>query len=99
MLPPQQKLQWAKHQRMEGNKLFATGEYKEAMDVYLTCLVAMDQSSKNKNGDAEEEEIQKSGKLVYKSKDHFEWLNLNTGYEALEKKIKRHLVKNLNLVL
>ena len=56
MLPPQQKLQWAKHQRMEGNKLFAAGEYKEAMDVYLTCLVAMDQNSKNKNGDAEEEE-------------------------------------------
>ncbi len=56
MLPPQQKLQWAKHQRMEGNKLFAAGEYKEAMDVYLTCLVAMDQSSKNNSGDAEEEE-------------------------------------------
>eukprot|EP00986_Skeletonema_menzelii_P004202 scaffold1416_cov142-Skeletonema_menzelii.AAC.3 len=55
MLPPQQKLQWTKHQRMEGNKLFAIGEYKEAMDVYLTCLVAMDQSSKNNSGDAEEE--------------------------------------------
>jgi tetratricopeptide (TPR) repeat protein len=46
MLTPQQKLRWAKHQRKEGNKIFAAGEYKDAMDVYLTCLVAMDQSSK-----------------------------------------------------
>jgi tetratricopeptide (TPR) repeat protein len=46
MLTPQQKLQWAKYQRKEGNKIFADGEYKEAMDIYLTCLVAMDQSSK-----------------------------------------------------
>lgn len=46
MLTPQQKLRWAKHQRKEGNKIFAAGGYKDAMDVYLTCLVAMDQSSK-----------------------------------------------------
>ena len=44
-LNPQQKIEWAKYQRTEGNVLFARGEYKEAMDVYLTCLVAMDQSS------------------------------------------------------
>ncbi len=60
MLTPQQKLQWAKHQRKEGNKIFAAGEYKDAMDVYLTCLVAMDQSSKenenNMKAVAEEEE-------------------------------------------
>lgn len=56
MLPPPQKLQWATHQRKEGNKLFATGEYKDAMDVYLTCLVAMDQSSKENDGKAAEEE-------------------------------------------
>ena len=36
------KIEWATHQRKEGNALFARGEYKEAMDVYLTCLVAMD---------------------------------------------------------
>lgn len=41
-LTPSQKLEWAKDQRMEGNKLFVKKEYKEAMDVYLTCLVAMD---------------------------------------------------------
>ena len=39
----QQKMEWAKFQRLEGNTLFARGEYAEAMDVYLTCLVAMDQ--------------------------------------------------------
>ena len=44
-LNPQQKIEWAKYQRTEGNVLFAKGEYKEAMDVYLTCLVAMDQTS------------------------------------------------------
>ena len=60
MLTPQQKLRWAKHQRKEGNKIFASGEYKDAMDVYLTCLVAMDQSPKenenNMKAVAEEEE-------------------------------------------
>jgi tetratricopeptide (TPR) repeat protein len=54
MLPPQQKLLWSKHQRTEGNKLFAAREYKEAMDVYLTCLVAMDQSSKDDSKAQEE---------------------------------------------
>jgi len=44
-LNPEQKIEWAKHQRQEGNDLFAKGDYKEAMDVYLTCLVAMDKSS------------------------------------------------------
>jgi hypothetical protein len=39
----QQKMEWAKFQRLEGNILFARGEYADAMDVYLTCLVAMDQ--------------------------------------------------------
>lgn len=38
----QQKMEWAKCHRLEGNALFAKGEYAEAMDVYLTCLVAMD---------------------------------------------------------
>lgn len=42
---PPKKIKWAKCQRQEGNALFVQGNYKEAMDVYLTCLVAMDQSS------------------------------------------------------
>jgi len=31
-------------QRQEGNKLYSKMQYKEAMDVYLTCLVAIDKS-------------------------------------------------------
>lgn len=40
-LLPKEKIKWAKQQRQEGNKRYAAGNYKEAMDVYLTCLVAM----------------------------------------------------------
>eukprot|EP00978_Attheya_sp_CCMP212_P008142 scaffold18983_cov53-Attheya_sp.AAC.1 len=43
-----QKLEWAKQQRVEGNILFGVGEYQEAMDVYLTCLVAMDTTTSKK---------------------------------------------------
>eukprot|EP00550_Attheya_septentrionalis_P004873 CAMPEP_0198298016 /NCGR_PEP_ID=MMETSP1449-20131203/39304_1 /TAXON_ID=420275 /ORGANISM="Attheya septentrionalis, Strain CCMP2084" /LENGTH=444 /DNA_ID=CAMNT_0043999167 /DNA_START=237 /DNA_END=1571 /DNA_ORIENTATION=- len=47
-----QKIEWAKQQRVEGNILFGVGEYQEAMDVYLTCLVAMDTTtSKKQSGD------------------------------------------------
>jgi tetratricopeptide (TPR) repeat protein len=38
-LNDEQKLEWAKIQRKEGNVLYARKEYKEAIDVYLTCLV------------------------------------------------------------
>jgi tetratricopeptide (TPR) repeat protein len=44
-LTHQQKIEWAAAQRKQGNVLFGTGDYKEAMDVYLTCLVAMDVSN------------------------------------------------------
>lgn len=47
----EEKLDWAKAQRGEGNALFADREYREAMDVYVTCLVAMD---KLKGSDIEE---------------------------------------------
>ena len=52
-LTPAKKLEWAKKQRIEGNRLFAKMEYKEAMDVYLTCFVAMDKlpSSDNETRD------------------------------------------------
>ncbi|KAL9189912.1 hypothetical protein ACHAXT_009587 [Thalassiosira profunda] len=57
-LDPRQKIEWATHQRKEGNALFARGEYKEAMDVYLTCLVAMDgQQSDASTDDQVDEEI------------------------------------------
>ena len=44
-LPPAAKLEWAETQRQEGNKLFAKGLYEEAIDVYLTCLVAADKDA------------------------------------------------------
>eukprot|EP00581_Thalassiosira_minuscula_P018672 CAMPEP_0183734132 /NCGR_PEP_ID=MMETSP0737-20130205/42986_1 /TAXON_ID=385413 /ORGANISM="Thalassiosira miniscula, Strain CCMP1093" /LENGTH=361 /DNA_ID=CAMNT_0025967549 /DNA_START=76 /DNA_END=1161 /DNA_ORIENTATION=+ len=43
-LDPSKRIEWAKNQRREGNTMFAKGDYKEAMDVYLTCLVAIDQT-------------------------------------------------------
>ncbi|KAL7486280.1 hypothetical protein ACHAW6_011873 [Cyclotella cf. meneghiniana] len=43
-LTRQQKMEWAAAQRKQGNVLFGNGDYKEAMDIYLTCLVAMDVS-------------------------------------------------------
>jgi tetratricopeptide (TPR) repeat protein len=43
-LSPTQKLQWAELQRLAGNKLYAEGDYKEAIDVYLTCLVVKSDS-------------------------------------------------------
>lgn len=48
-----EKLEWAKLQRAEGNRLFAAAEYNEAMDVYLTCLVAADQSGPKKTATTE----------------------------------------------
>lgn len=38
-LPEDKKLEWAQLQRQEGNTLYVNKEYKEAIDVYLTCLV------------------------------------------------------------
>lgn len=50
---PPQKIEWAKRQRQEGNRLFSIGNYKEAMDVYLTCLVAMDSSRASSANDGD----------------------------------------------
>mmetsp|Transcript_21858 Transcript_21858/g.44502 ORF Transcript_21858/g.44502 Transcript_21858/m.44502 type:complete len:343 (-) Transcript_21858:202-1230(-) len=45
-----QKTEWAEFQRKEGNNLFEKGNFREAMDVYLTCLVALEpQVSKSKS--------------------------------------------------
>ena len=43
-LSPSQKLLWAELQRLAGNKFYAMKEYKEAIDVYLTCLVVKSDS-------------------------------------------------------
>jgi len=40
-LSPEKKIEWATMHRQRGNTLFQKGNYKEAMDVYLTCLVAI----------------------------------------------------------
>ena len=55
-LSAEEKMEWARQQRVEGNKLFSREEYTEAMDVYITCLVAMDklkQGSADKEGDSD----------------------------------------------
>lgn len=52
-LNAEEKMEWARQQRAEGNNLFARGEYTEAMDVYITCLVAMD---KLKQGSVDKED-------------------------------------------
>ena len=54
-----EKFEWAKQQRQHGNRFFQTGDYKQAMDVYLTCLVAMNpacfnQMTENKIKSSEE---------------------------------------------
>lgn len=44
-LTSKEKIEWALNQRKEGNTLFAAKEYKGAMDIYMTCLVAMEKDS------------------------------------------------------
>ena len=43
-LNEQEKIEWAKDQRLVGNSLFQSGEYAQAMDIYLTCLVVKNNS-------------------------------------------------------
>jgi len=38
----EQKLEWAQKQRQHGNTLYQEQQYKQAIDVYLTCLVVRD---------------------------------------------------------
>ena len=47
-LSPSEKFEWANEQRQHGNRAFLSGDYEAAIDVYLTCLVALD-SDQNKN--------------------------------------------------
>ena len=51
---PEDKMRWAEGQRLIGNQYFQRGDYKTAMDVYLTCLVV-----KNTNSNTEKEEDSK----------------------------------------
>jgi tetratricopeptide (TPR) repeat protein len=38
----EQKMEWTQKQRQQGNQLYQEAKYKEAIDIYLTCLVARD---------------------------------------------------------
>ena len=40
----QMKYEWAEQQRLAGNVYFNQGDYKSAMDIYLTCLLVVDKS-------------------------------------------------------
>ena len=39
-LSSEEKLEWGRQQRREGNEFFRRKDYREAMEVYVTCLVA-----------------------------------------------------------
>jgi len=41
----EQKIEWAHKQRQSGNALYQQGKYKEAIDIYLTCLIVRDTSA------------------------------------------------------
>ena len=45
-LDQEDRIAWAELQRKEGNKLFEAGYFDEAIDVYLTCLVAVEKEGK-----------------------------------------------------
>ena len=42
---PRDRQFWAEQQRQLGNQYFGRGEYKQAMDVYLTCLVVKESTA------------------------------------------------------
>jgi len=49
-LSPETKIEWAAMHRQRGNTLFQKGNYKEAMDVFLTCLVAIETKDGSSSG-------------------------------------------------
>ncbi|CAJ1961459.1 unnamed protein product [Cylindrotheca closterium] len=48
-LVPSDRKKWAEQQRQSGNSLFQQGQYKAAMDIYLTCLVVKESSSPSRS--------------------------------------------------
>jgi tetratricopeptide (TPR) repeat protein len=46
-------LKWTETHRTIGNHLFSQGKYLEAMDVYMTCLVGLDQRTQTQEGATE----------------------------------------------
>lgn len=45
-LQPSDRVIWAEDQRLAGNIYFAKGDYKGAMDIYMTCLVVKEETPK-----------------------------------------------------
>jgi hypothetical protein len=42
---PRDRQYWAEQQRQLGNQYFGRGDYKQAMDIYLTCLVVKENTA------------------------------------------------------
>jgi len=62
-LNAEEKLEWARHQRAAANRIFKRGEYAEAMDVYITCLVAMDKLAVSADADGDEQSKNERGTI------------------------------------
>lgn len=50
-----QKVEWANKQRQSGNALYQEKRYKEAIDIYLTCLVVRDMANTGNNTNIKKE--------------------------------------------
>ena len=92
-LSAEQKMDWAQLQRAEGNKIFARGDYTEAMDVYITCLVAMDKL----RGSADTDD--KGGEEAAKSGDASPAAETAAVYsqDSIEREIQLPVLLNLAL--
>lgn len=76
-----EKRQWAHEQRQYGNDLYKKKQYKQAIDIYLTCLVARSERSKKKPSTSTtiKEEKSNSTNMGYEQADIHEddeWLLL-----------------------
>eukprot|EP00521_Asterionellopsis_glacialis_P016467 CAMPEP_0195307150 /NCGR_PEP_ID=MMETSP0707-20130614/37571_1 /TAXON_ID=33640 /ORGANISM="Asterionellopsis glacialis, Strain CCMP134" /LENGTH=432 /DNA_ID=CAMNT_0040371397 /DNA_START=240 /DNA_END=1538 /DNA_ORIENTATION=- len=84
---PEEKLEWATQQRQEGNKLYSAGKYKEAMDVYLSSLVAKPQEGGNSTVSTTNYEAVYSSEIVLPVLNNLAQASLqlcmSTNYEAV----------------
>ena len=48
----EEKYSWAEQQRLAGNVYFNHGDYKSAMDIYLTCLLVVNKQTNGKNDES-----------------------------------------------
>lgn len=92
-LNAEEKMDWAQQQRRLGNKIFARGDYTEAMDVYITCLVAMDKLKDSADTD------DKGGEQAAKSGESFAAAETVAVYsqDSIERDIQLPVLLNLAL--